>query len=216
MLTGNLTITDSKLFSDETGRAFADLVDKNANKISTSVKGRVINIVRASLYDSTTIKSLLNGTLRDDFGLTSSMSTAAVAQILTYISTSIEVEIKKSGKYSKVILHIIGEKDITNIVNLSSGSFESKGGSVPWLYWLLTRGTEVVVGDFWLFAEATGRTRSGGTKIMKKIESTVRDPFRVDPSHAGTIDDNFITRAIQSVFKDILDAVAESTIGALS
>lgn len=216
MLSGNLTITDSKLFSDEAGRAFADLVDKNANRISASVKGRVINIVRASLYDSTTIKSLLNGTLRDDFGLTSSMSTAAVTQILTYISSNIEVEIKKSGKYSKVMLRIIGEKDIANIVNLSSGSFESKGGSVPWLYWLLTRGTEVVIGDFWLFAGAVGRTRSGGTKIMKEIASKSRDPFRVDPSHAGTIDDNFITRAIESVSKDILDAVAEFTIGALS
>jgi len=216
MLSGNLTITDSKLFSDEAGKAFAELVDKNANNISRLVKGNVVNIVRASLYDSTTIKSLVNGVLRDDFGLTSSMSTAAVTQILIYISSNIEVQIKKSGKYSKVILHIIGDKDIANIANLSSGSFESKGGSVPWLYWLLTRGTEVVIGDFWLFAGAIGRTRSGGNKIMKKIESTGRDPFRVDPSHAGTIDDNFITRAIESVSKDILDAVAESTIGALS
>ena len=42
---------------------------------------------------------------------------------------------------------------------------------------------------------------------MKKIESTARDPFRVDPNYAGTADDNFITRAIEPYHDDILNIV---------
>jgi hypothetical protein len=75
---------------------------------------------------------------------------------------------------------------------------------VDWLEWLLTRGTQVVIGDFWLFEHARGSTRSGGSSIMRRIENIPREPFRVDPNFSGTIDDNFITRAIQSQSDELL------------
>jgi hypothetical protein len=43
---------------------------------------------------------------------------------------------------------------------------------------------------------------------MAEIKTVPRDPFRVDPNYAGTIDDNFITRAIQAKADEILDIVA--------
>ena len=50
---------------------------------------------------------------------------------------------------------------------MAGGSFPARGGNVDWLEWLLTRGTQVVIGDFWLFEHARGFTRSGGSSIMR-------------------------------------------------
>ena len=56
------------------------------------------------------------------------------------------------------------------------------------------------------------RRQAMATKIMQQISKTPRDPFRVDPQHAGTIENNFITKALQPRFDDILGIVAEEVI----
>ena len=61
--------------------------------------------------------------------------------------------------------------------------------TLEWLNWLLKEGDKIIVGNFG-FEKITGRGRSS-LGSMKKGGS-----WRISPQHAGTEDDNFITRAL--------------------
>ena len=59
----------------------------------------------------------------------------------------------------------------------------------------------MVIADYALFDGAKGRTRSGGSSVMIPVVNNA--PFRVDPEHAGTIADNFISRALDPAKDEI-------------
>lgn len=212
-LQGSLKIVNTKLFDEAVSKDFAEQASRNSSKIASIVSKEIGGMIREAIYNSPTTISLLRSSLRDDFGVTSSEVESAMRRIVEYIASAVLVSVNKKGKYASVRVDIIKAEDMTKIAALPEGSRQEKGGAVPWLYWLLTRGTQVVVGDFWLYPYAKGRTRSGGTKIMRRIEGTKRDPFRVDPTHAGNLENNFITRAIENKADDILNSVANAMIG---
>ena len=61
---------------------------------------------------------------------------------------------------------------------------------LDWLNWLLTRGDDIIVGDY-SFVERTGSGRSGlGDMVAGGM-------FRIPPEYSGTGDDNFITRTLR-------------------
>lgn len=174
------------------------------------------SIVTTAMNGNPTIQSLLHGKLKLDFGLTDEVANQAVKDILNEIVESVEVNIVESdtrflgkrlqfftGGLSTLILSI--KPNISNIVYLPIGSYYSDGqyggGQVDWLKWLLTRGTEVVVHDFEVieFLSYVDESRSNMGFMVKTGGS-----FRVDPEHAGTISDNFITRALDAIKPDLI------------
>lgn len=196
-------------------------VQKNMNKrfrtiipqIKSEIKPKISNIILNQLNKSDTVQSLLSGKLKDDFGLFGNVAKVTLTNIIIEISEGIELNIESSQKSGSIItttLDILPYSDFDKIISVAGGSFPSMGGNVDWLEWLLTRGTQVVIGDYWIFPYAKGKTRSGGNSIMKMIESKPRRPFRVDPNYAGTIEDNFITRAVESVRDDISKVLLEA------
>jgi hypothetical protein len=74
-----------------------------------------------------------------------------------------------------------------------------------WLSWLLEKGTQVVIGDFWVFPDPEGITRAGS--VMQKVSQKHPEGFRVDSSFSGTPQDNFVTRALQPLLPGIRDIV---------
>jgi len=203
-------ITDDRIFYEAASKEIYKAVQSKLLLITNKSKPEISKLILQSLNDSDTTKSLLSGKLRDDFGLFGNVATVTINNIAKHISENIELSIAKSKK-SGVMLSITVEVmpgDFKKILSVAGATYNSKGGPVDWLEWLITRGTQVVVGDYWLFPHAKGFTRSGGSSIMAEIKTMPRDPFRVDPNYAGTIDDNFITRAIQAKADEILDIVA--------
>lgn len=213
-LTGDLKIVGGdNFFNKILNQDFNKKLQSKSSKISTNVKSKISTVVSNAMESSPTVTSLLSGTLKDDFGLTGSTAQTAITNIINYLSDNFELLIKPSQ--NKTVSEIVLEfspTDMSKLVSVPGGSFMSTRGPVNWLEWLLTSGTQVVVGGFWLMPNAQGRTRSGGTKIMQKIGKTPRDAFRVDPNHSGTENDNFIIRALQPRFDDILGIVAEEVI----
>jgi hypothetical protein len=206
------TITDNKIVF-AVDRQINAKMNKVLAKIASDVKPKISEITLSALNESTTVNSLLYGKLKDDFGLFGNIVNTTINNIISIISDGIEVKLNRSNKSASIVstsLKILPYKDFSKIVSVAGGSVPSKRGDVDWLEWLLTRGTEVVIGDFWLFPYAKGRTKSGGTSIMREIQTVARPAFRVDPNFAGTEDDNFITRAIQSKSDDFLRALAEA------
>jgi hypothetical protein len=213
MSTASFKITDEKIIFNALRDDITKKVQSAIGKITQDVKPKISAIILKTLNDSNTVQSLLSGKLKDDFGLFGNVVNVTVVNITKQISDNININIARSTKSNAILnttLEILPTTDYAKIISVPGGSFPSRGGNVDWLEWLLLRGTQVVIGDFWIFRNATGFTRSGGNSIMKKIESVPREPFRVDPNHAGTLDDNFITRAIQSASDDILNALVAS------
>lgn len=217
MSKGNIKVTNEFILYQAANRKIQNKIDKMLPTISANIKPKVSSIIGGALANSPTTKSLLAGKLKDDFGLFGNVATVAIENIIKHISENIIVNIKNS-KTSGSILSLsitIPTGDMQSIIKVPGASYPSKGGQVDWLEWLLTKGTQVVVGDFWLFTNAKGFTRSGGSSIMAEIKSVPREPFRVDPGHAGTVDDNFITRAIQPVGQDLLNVTYEAVVRSL-
>lgn len=191
------------------------ILTSKSTSINTSVKEAILPVVTSAIYESNTVLSLLYGKLKNDFGLTEQEASSVAADIVTYLVGNFDVSIVK-GLRTEVSLKFL-PVDPSIISRLPEGSFQSSSGHpVNWLEWLMTRGTEVIIGDYWLFTNASGQTRSGGSSIMVKIGTKPRDPFRVDPEHAGTVDDNFVTQALAIAYPKILEIASNEILKALS
>lgn len=188
-------------------RDFVNRVKSKTFLTNSRISQGLTLIVSRALNTSPTVNSLLSGSLRDDFGLTSGEATAAVERIIEFLSQNVRLSAVNTNPTTVNISIRFLPGNFRSITRISEGRYIADGGPVNWLEWLLSKGTQVVVGDFSLFGNARGRTRSGGSSIM--IQSDTGEPFRVDPRHAGTLNNNFITRAINPTLPEIADLIVE-------
>ena len=174
----------------------APKVDKILIKAKPAIENRISNLLRIAISSSPTIRSLKDGQLQVDFGLSSDAASAATTDIVNAVLSSVNVFFKKSqrGKTLGSLVIQIDPATVSAAVETSSmGSYLSDGHKITWLNWLMTRGTEVVVEGFEV-ASTVGyddRSRSGGGFMLP-----TGGIFRVAPEFAGTEGDNFVSRAI--------------------
>lgn len=172
---------------------------KAGPKITTQVKA----LLRERLLTSETMISLLSGKLKADFGLTNQRASSAAIEIVEAVVSQMHTGYNKTKHGAdnltwSIYVHLTPSIDYV-LQRVSDGSYLSRGGDVDWLEWLLTRGSEIVIGDFQVEYGRFSFFRSrSGEAIM--VEG---DSFRVDPEFAGTIEDNFITRTIQGASEEI-------------
>ena len=91
-------------------------------------------------------------------------------------------------------------------------STEGKQVTIPWLDWLLTEGDRILVSGFSLeLGQGLGRSW-GGRMVEAPIGS-----WRIEPQYAGTLTDNFVTRALaekkleSAISKEIMKSVNKRT-----
>ena len=186
----------SKAIVDE----FLVQFNKKSNQINSNLSAQMAVIVGSTLNASPTVRSLLGGTLKDDFGLRSGEAGAAITNIIAFLSKNVTTQALGIKDGVQINLNFL-PGGFDDILSVPGGSYKSRGGEVNWLEWLLTKGTQVVIADYALFDGAKGNTRSGGSKVM--IPQVNKPAFRVDPQHAGTIADNFISRALDPAKDEI-------------
>ena len=179
-------------------KALVKLFNRRFSKRSNTILSEIRPLVASALMSSDEIKSLSSGALKIDFGLTSDPSGAIVNAIVD----SLDIDIKKAtGTAAGIkggLLITMQPIDYNNLFSLSvAEQITEKGVSLPWLQWLLTFGQQIIVANFGVEYGA-GKGRSGGGYM-----SVDERPFKVSSQHAGTVDDNFITRAIDSVAPQI-------------
>ena len=78
-----------------------------------------------------------------------------------------------------------------------------KGGSLPWLDWLINLGDSVIIADFGVTYGPFGRSGQARMSVKKR-------PFKVDTAFSGTPEDNFITRALDKRASEIESAIRRS------
>ena len=133
------------------------------------------------------------------FGLPFGSADNAVNHIVSSIQSSVDVRFVKFGpKLTGGITLGIQPDNMANLLSLKKGHvITAKGSDLHWLSWLLERGQGVIVIGYNYTPDTAPRGRSGGGTMGRGTA------WRVPPQYAGTINDNFVTRAFDGREKDI-------------
>lgn len=180
------------------GNIFNGYIQKQINIMQPNIW----RIIYEAVITSPAAQSLTNGKLRIDFGLT----TSPAGDIARSVADTLSIRAIKApgGNLQGGLVLKLQPNDYSNLFSLPLAvqhSIYTRGGkeehiTLPWLDWLLRMGQQIIVNDYGVSYGSKGRTGGGN---MNKREA----PFKVDSQFAGTVDDNFITRAVQSVVPQI-------------
>lgn len=185
-------------------RALAREANAEIKRVAGLLTDEVKPIVAKALRDSPTIQELGgNGALRGELGLTSGVGPGMANEIVDAIVSTVQVEAKRitimGNKFAGGIDIHIQPDDLRNLLELSGGSYKYYSRTykqqieINWLDWLIRKGDAILVGKFG-FEGADGSKGFQGRSGMGVMARG--GMWRVPPAHAGTIDDNFITRAV--------------------
>ena len=200
---GKIRLTEADaIINEKIFTSLAKALNKSLPKAASAVENKLRPIIKDALLDSPEINSLSNGSLRLEFGLTSDPTSAIVDAIVSTIKVkATKVNTKLQGGFTLVMQ----PTNFSNLLSLpvAEQPIES-GGSIPWLYWLLTLGDAVIIADFGV-EFGGGRGRTGGA-----IMTPVNSPYKVDSRFSGTQDDNFITRAVGRVSSQVREIILKA------
>ena len=191
--------SDREIFG-KINKSLAKEFDKNMRKNSNAIKNRIRPIIASALFKSPEIMSLSGGVLKADFGLTFDPAPDIVESIVSTIKLNTRNSRASSGGIDGGFTLTIQPIDYGNLFSLSVAEQAIKGGSIPWLKWLLTLGDTIIIADFGVEYGAVGRTG-------KAHMTTGSRPFKVNSSFSGTVDNNFISRAINVASSEIKSAI---------
>lgn len=156
-------------------------------KIESEIKQLIVE----ALSSCPEILSLKNGQLKYDFGLVIDPS----EEIIYAVANSAHV-IFKNFRFTKqevknVFSIYIQSSTFNNLLSLAvSNVITERGEVLPWLEWLLTAGDAVVILDYSVQYGPNTNSRTGNAIMVPD------GFFRVDPKYSGTVENNFITRAL--------------------
>lgn len=176
--------------------AIADEFNDALSKAAKPMERRIRYVVSTAIQSQPEWYALNNGQLTEEFGLTHALS--KINAIMQIWMNSIIVDFQKfklSGNALRGRFEIaLIKRDWSDVLSAQEAlQMTEKGQALPWLQWLLIEGDKVIIREYDIgYGLKPGRA---GGKIM--IHN--RGRWRVPPQYAGTTNDNFVTRAIDSI-----------------
>ena len=183
-------------------RLLAIEIKKMLSNIGKNAETYIKQTIITSIQQQPEYSSLLNGRLKYEFGLPDADS--RVASILSAIQDSLTISYVQP-RYNSSSINASFEinmipSDFNDILNLPEAVFTTeKGTQLQWLKWLLLEGDSSIVFGYQFILGQNPFSRTGGG-IMRSDSAGV---WRVPPEFAGTINNNWITRAITNTEADI-------------
>jgi hypothetical protein len=179
-------------------------------KSQPTINSKIIEILKEALKEEPEYASLMNGSLRLEFGIPDVNQVNAVVNALAETTSiqQIPLKINNYGITGGFKLVAMKSDDMNGIIGsvMASVSDTERGYVLPWLEWLLLKGNEPIVRNYDVKIGPNPYSRTG-MAIM--IES--KKNWRVPPQFAGTISNNWTTRAIDRCSKSI-QQIIEKTI----
>lgn len=194
----NIVETDTQI-AKRIHAAYGTAIQKYLNTSSSKVLNSMRPIIASAILSSPEIQSIEGGLLKADFGLTSNAADAIVNSIISTLRIQTQKVITNSNKITGGFLVTMQPNDYMNLFNLPQANQKIINGSLPWLNWLLTLGDTVIIVNSQVEYGPYGRT--GLAKMTKG------GPFKVNSAFSGTINDNFITRALRRNAQAILQSI---------
>jgi hypothetical protein len=184
-------------------KAYAKELEKHFRSVSGSLLSSLRPIIASALSSSPEIQSMSGGLLQADFGLTSNPGQSIVSSIISTLALKTE-KVSTNGKIITGGFTVVMQpQDYSNLFSLPVATQIIEGGSLPWLKWLLTLGDTIIIANFGVEYGPYGRT--GRARMTEESR-----PFKVNSAFSGTVDDNFITRAIQRSKSQIINAIIKA------
>jgi hypothetical protein len=181
------------------------ILDRTISQLIRKIRPSLIAYIENKLRKdpNNTYYSLDIGDLRNDFGFRSGQN--AGERVVKAISGSIELTKlgPTSASLGGVRLQLL-KGGIEFLLDKDFGAYDSNGNTVDWLRWLLTAGDTIVVADYQVMKDKGTPLKGSRSGYALMISPKMSKGFRVDPNHSGTIDDNWITRALAATEVDML------------
>ncbi len=168
-------------------------------RASFAIERRIKETYIAALKSEPEYDSLLRGRLYGEFGLTD--PAGKLNEIFEVWAKNIKMQyFKKTFKIQAI------DADFGNVIGLAAATQTTKKGqSLAWLEWLLLRGDTVIIKEyvvsFNVDPEANSRT---GVATMTRAKS---GKWSVPSQYAGTAQSNWVTRAIDSISEEQIEAL---------
>ena len=161
------------------------------------VKGEIVSLVQSSIINSPEYESLSSGKLMAEFGLPD--SDQRLLEILKFwekleIDYS-SVKVKNNSLNGSFSLNMI-RSDYSDVLATTAAVLTTeKGTSLNWLEWLLLFGDKKIIKDYNVVLGPSKRSRTG----MAVMRGVISGKWGVPSEFSGTANNNWITRAIDSI-----------------
>lgn len=211
----NITITEpSSSIAKKILSALQEDVRKLINSVIPKINTDVKTLVTEALRQEPEYSSLLSGTLKAEFGIYESSSVERIVQALAN-TLKIEqkpVSITNRGLNGGFILTMMKSDDMDGIIFIDSASVvdNQRGYVLPWLEWLLYKNNQPIVRNYSVSYTNSASSRSG---LAIMVPDTTN--WRVPPEFAGSVRNNWTTRAIARLDQAIYNTIIENIRGAL-
>jgi hypothetical protein len=209
-----MKITVSLLESDSVIRQqiFQSLKQDLTNVMARSrisILDKIKIVLAQALKEEPEYSSLANGDLRLQFGIP---DPTAVDQVVQKLAETVDIKmipitISSLGLKGGFTLTALKSDDMGGVVSDSSAMVNdsARGYSLPWLEWLLYKGNEIIVRKFDVELGPNPNSRTGMAVMVGSNNN-----WRVPPAFVGTITNNWTTRAIDRIEKQVGDIIQKT------
>jgi len=200
LLDNNTTITSNIL------QALIPEINSYMTKSVSKLRKILPSIIRNAITNTPEYDAILNGKLQYELGIPDPAQ--KLAGLLDLWSTNISITYN-APRASKI--RIVSSFSVNMIrVDFSDVLYSDyaivvdglRGYSLPWLEWLLLYGNKTIVKNSKVVFGPNRSSRTGFALMRESSES-----WKIPSQYSGTIDDNWITRAIDRYGNDIEQAI---------
>lgn len=157
--------------------------------------------------------------LQWQFGLSDEMAVTAADGVVDEVVRALEINVinpkESKSKRKKGVLNSLGglevvilPENIDFVYRVDDTEYQSNQFTIPWLKWLLERGREILVRDYYVMTGEFKESRSGKAIMVPSGKS--KKNFRITHSYAGRRQDNWLTRGATVASPRIGEAVQEA------
>lgn len=197
-----------------------EIVDMILSSLINHIKPKIPNLVRnikqqlpsiivEALVKEPEYQSLKNGQLRYEFGIP---DTAVVDNIINLWANNFYIKsqpISKTNNQVKYSLFIgMIEENFDDVLSTNdSVVYDTVSGIfLPWLEWLLLEGGKILVRNYQVRMGPNPRSRTGMAVMVQSKKN-----WRVPNEFAGTVKNNWVTRALGNIDDQLVQLIKKET-----
>lgn len=194
-------LEDSQTINNRILKALKTELTNGLTKAFQKSQQDITTLIQKAIVSSDTYNSISSGQLKAEFGLPDSDS--RLDEILSFWSKIYakfdKPKISNSSITGGFTIQMI-QRDFRDVLGISAASFTTnKGDRLDWLEWLLLFGNKTIIKDYNI---VFGNFKTSRTR-MAIMRNATQGKWSVPNEYAGTINNNWITRVIDSLDNDI-------------
>jgi hypothetical protein len=184
-------------------------VEKVMSSAISAMREPIKGIVKSALETEPEYTSLVNGELRYNFGIADTSNVDRVIEMLvdTLEITQKTININQQGISGGLEIKMIRSGDFGGVLYSEPAQVidQQRGYSLPWLEWLLLKGNDIIIQNYDVKFGPSPSSRTGNAIMVQSNNS-----WRVPPAFVGSIENNWITRALEKTENDIINTIQQS------